>query len=144
MDEDQTPQQPSPEEGHVGPPDLILQAIVPPTDAPVEIRAAVAGVLARRDSIARPARTWEDITFAASAIALVQGTNERDQPDLQWVFALRADSPKLGEQVKSINGWRFAIGTRAFGDGTTRALWRASVHEALTTEPRRLPGLSAG
>ena len=140
MDDDQTPpQQPTGERAHVGPPDLILQAIVPPTDTPVEIRAAVASALAKRDAPGERAYAWEDVTFAASVIALVEGTNQRDQPDMQWVFALNADSPKLGEQVRSLSGWSCSVGSEAFADGSSRTLWRASVHESLTTAPRPWP-----
>jgi hypothetical protein len=128
MDDEQTP--------HVGPPELILQAIVPPTDAPVEIRAAVADALARRNPPGGPAHTWKDVSFAASAIALVEGTNQRDVPDTQWVFALSAQEPKVGQQVRSSGGWKLAIGARAFSDGTTRPLWRAVLFDSVRTEPR--------
>jgi len=106
MDDDQKP--------HVGPPDLILQAIVPPTDAPAEIRAAVADKLSRLD-LPGLTYTWEDIGFAASVIALVEGTNRRDLPDTQWVFALSAEEPKLGEQVHSAGSWASTI--QRFGNG---------------------------
>ena len=120
MDDDQKP--------HVGPPDLILQAIVPPTDAPVEIRAAVADALARRDSGAGPSYTWADVIFAASAIALVEGTNQRDVPDTQWVFALNAHSPKLGEQIHNTGTWASSISRGSH--------WRVSVMDTVTTAPR--------
>jgi hypothetical protein len=120
MDDDQKP--------HVGPPDLILQAIVPPTDAPAEIRAAVADALARRDTGPEPSYTWEDVIFAASAIALVEGTNQRDVPDTQWVFALNVDSPKLGEQIHNTGSW---------ASSTSRGShWCVNVMEAVTTAPR--------
>jgi len=134
MDDDQTP--------HTGPPDLILQAIVPPTDAPAEIRAAVADALARRGSPGGPAPTWEDVSFAASAIALIKGTNQRGTPDTQWVFALSAEQPKLGQQVHSNGSWQVAIGARAFSDGTTRPVWRAVVFDSVRTEPRTQPEAS--
>jgi hypothetical protein len=120
MDDDQKPD--------VGPPDLILQAIVPPTDAPAEIRAAVAEALTRRDTRAGPSYTWEDVIFAASAIALVEGTNQRDVPDTQWVFALNADSPKLGEQIHDTGSWASSISRGSH--------WRVSVMDAVTTAPR--------
>jgi hypothetical protein len=120
MDDDQKP--------HVGPPDLILQAIVPPTDAPAEIRAAVADALARRDTGPEPSYTWEDVIFAASAIALVEGTNQRDVPDTQWVFALNVDSPKLGEQIHNTGSW---------ASSTSRGShWCVNVMDAVTTAPR--------
>ena len=119
MDDDQKP--------HVGPPDLILQAIVPPTDAPAEIRAAVADKLARLD-LPGHAYTWEDVIFAASAIALVEGTNQRAVPDTQWVFALNADSPKLGEQIHNTGSWASSISHGSH--------WRVSVMDAVTTAPR--------
>jgi hypothetical protein len=122
--------------------DLILQAIVPPTDAPVEIRAAVANALARRDSSGAPTHTWEDVRFAASVIALVEGTNQRDVPDTQWVFALSAEEPKLGQQVHSSGGWNLAIGARAFSDGTSRPVWRAVLFDSVTTKTRTPPAAS--
>jgi hypothetical protein len=131
MDDDQKP--------HVGPPDLILQAIVPPTDAPTEIRAAVADTLARLDLPGERVYTWEDIGFAASAIALVEGTNQRAQPDTQWVFALSADSPKLGEQVQSEGSWASAPQSHSYSNGPGRLLWRVSVFDALRTVPRPRP-----
>jgi hypothetical protein len=107
--------------------DLILQAIVPPTDAPAEIRAAVADKLAHLDLPGRT-YTWEDISFAASAIALVEGTNQRDVPDTQWVFALNVDSPKLGEQIHNTGSWASSISGGSH--------WRVSVMDAVTTAPR--------
>jgi hypothetical protein len=109
--------------------DLILQAIVLPTDTPAEIRAAVADALAHREE--SPAHTWEDVVFAASAVALIEGTNQRDVPDTQWVFALGAREPKLGQQVHSGGSWSVEI------SGTTS--WRAVLFDAVTTEPRTQP-----
>lgn len=129
--------QPTPEErAHVGPPDLILQAIVPPTDAPAEIRAAVAGALARGLGPGDETLGWEDIHFAASAIALVEGTNQRAEPDTEWVFALSAEAPRLGEQIHSSGGWASAIQSHAYANGEGRLLWRISVFEAVRTQPR--------
>ena len=137
MDDDQKARVPSPEEqAHVGPPDLILQAIVPPTDAPAEIRAAVAQALARREPAAGPAHTWEDISFAASAIALVEGTNQRAEPDTHWVFALSADSPRLGQQVQNTGAWASTLVRETHGGGVSREQWRISVFDTLTTAPR--------
>jgi hypothetical protein len=137
MDDDQKAPVPSPEEqAHVGPPDLIVQAIVPPTDAPAEIRAAVADALARRGPAAGPAHTWEDISFAASAIALVEGTNQRAEPDMQWVFAIGADSPRLGERVQNTGAWASTIVRRCHGSGASREQWRISVFDTVTTAPR--------
>lgn len=121
----------------VEPPDLILQAIVPPTDAPAEIRAAVADALARRrERHADSGHGWEDVSFAASAVALIKGTGQRAIPDTQWVFAISADSPRLGERVRSAGGWSTAIGARSHADGTSRPLWRAVVFSQVTTTPR--------
>jgi hypothetical protein len=108
--------------------DLILQAIVMPTDAPAEARAAVAQALADRDTEGSPKHTWGDVSFAASAVALVEGTNQRDVPDTQWVFALSAQRPKLGEQLRSSGSWSVAISGPAH--------WRAVLFDAVTTEPR--------
>lgn len=128
MDDDQ--------KAHVGPPDLILQAIVPPTDAPAEIRAAVADALARRRADSGPVHTWEDISFAASAIALVEGTNQRAEPDTQWVFAVSADDARLGERVSSDGAWSAVVGAEAYSEGTGRPLWSAVLLDRLKTSPR--------
>jgi hypothetical protein len=139
-DDRQPPVPAAPEEqGHVGPPDLILQAIVPPTDAPAEIRAAVASALARGVGAGELSLGWEDIHFAASAIALVEGTNRRAEPDTEWVFALRAEAPRLGEQIHSSGDWASAIQSHAYAAGGGRLLWRISVFDALRTQPRRGP-----
>jgi hypothetical protein len=137
MDDDQKTSAASLEQqAHVGPPDLILQAIVPPTDAPLEIRAAVADALASHTPEGSATLTWEDIGFAASAIALIEGTSQRAEPDTQWVFALSADAPKLGEQVQAADGWSRSIRGYAYSNGSGRAAWQISVFEVLKTAPR--------
>lgn len=140
MDDDQQPS-PQPTEGQedVGPPDLILQAIVPPTDAPAEIRAAVANTLSGHERPGGRSYAWEDVSFAASAIALIEGTNQRAQPDTQWVFALSADSPKLGEQLRASGSWASTLHAQEVQHGTGRVLWRVSVFDAVTTSPRPSP-----
>jgi len=130
------------DQSKAGPPDLILQAIVPPNDAPAEIRAAVAHTLARPELTGDGTYSWEDVTFAASALALVKGTNRRAEPDTQWVFALRADSPRLGEQLQSSGGWKSSVRRHAARTGD-RELWRVSVFDAVTSAPRRTPTPSA-
>lgn len=144
MDDDRTPHEQSEEErAHVGPPDLILQAIVPPTDAPAEIRAAVTDTLARRRTVGERLYTWDDVTFAAAAIALVEGTNQRAQPDTQWVFAISADSPRLGEQLHASGNWASTIHSHSHSRGDDRVLWRVSVFDAVRTAPRSRPGTPA-
>ena len=118
------------------PPDLILQAIVPPTDAPAEIRAAVAQALSNRELTAAITYGWEDVSFAASALAFVAGTDQRAEPDTQWVFALAAQAPKLGEQIRSCGGWNSAIHASTHAAAGKRMVWRVSVFDALTTAPR--------
>lgn len=115
--------------------DLILQAIVPPTDAPAEIRAAVANTLMRAEVLGERGRTWEEVGFAASAIALVHGTNQRAEPDTQWVFALSAESPKLGEQLRASGSWACTVDSHPDLNGAGRVLWRVSVFDAVTTAP---------
>lgn len=115
--------------------DLILQAIVPPTDAPAEIRAAVANTLMRAEVAGERGCTWEDVSFAASAIALVPGTNQRAEPDTQWVFALSAESPKLGEQLHASGTWAWTLYSHPHLNGAGRVLWRVSVFDAVTTAP---------
>jgi hypothetical protein len=131
MDDDQN--------SRVGPPDLILQAIVMPTDAPAEIRAAVAHMLAHRDGEGSPKHKWEDVGFAASAIALVEGTNQRAEPHTQWVFALSAESPRPGEQIHSAGSWVSALHHNELGSGGGRLLWRVNVFDAVKTAPRPQP-----
>lgn len=124
------------ERDHVGPPDLILQAIIPPGDAPAEIRAAVADVLARHDGPPGPAFSWEDISFAASVIALVEGTNRRAEPDMQWVFARAADVPRIGEQLQNTGCWAGTLVRHAHGGAVGRVQWRVSVFDRVATAPR--------
>jgi hypothetical protein len=139
MDDPEASRRPDADQSRSGPPDLILQAIVPPTDAPAEIRAAVASMLARRELTGEGTYSWDDVTFAASALALVEGTNRRAEPDTQWVFALRADAPRLGQQLRSSGGWSGTIHRHA-ARAADRDLWRVSVFEALTTVPRGTRG----
>jgi hypothetical protein len=124
--------------------DLILQAIVPPTDAPAEIRAAVASTLASGEVVGDRTYSWEDVSFAASAIALVEGTNQRSQPDTQWVFALRAESPRLGEQLHASGSWAQTLYSHSQLNGTGRVLWRVSLFDAVTTSPRARPAAPGG
>jgi hypothetical protein len=140
MDADELTSSPSSQQrDHVGPPDLILQAIIPPTDAPAEIRAAVADALARRDAAAGSACRWEDVSFAASVVALVEGTNRRAEPDMQWAFALTADAPRLGEQLQNTGAWASTLVRDAHGSGVSRVPWRISVFDSVTTTPRQRP-----
>lgn len=125
-----------PEQTRVPPPDLILQAIVPPTDAPAEIRAAVAHVLSNRELTGTTSHGWQDVSFAASALAFAAGTDQRAEPDTQWVFALAAQAPKLGEQIRSCGGWSSSIHASTHASAGKRMLWRVSVFDALTTSPR--------
>lgn len=108
--------------------DLVLQAIVRPTDAPTEIRAAVADALAGREDATH---TWEDVSFAASAVALADGANALET---HWVFALRAEQVKLGQRVLDSGSWSVEI------SGPTH--WRARLYDAITTEPREQPAAS--
>ncbi len=131
----------SEEQDQITPPDLILQAIVPPTDAPAEIRAAVAAALARGVAPTDGGRhSWEDVSFAASALAFVEGTDQRAEPPIQWVFALNVEAPRLGQRVRSYGHWSSAVSPPAFSDGTGRTQWQAVLYESVRTEPRPRPG----
>ena len=142
---------------HVGPPDLILQEIIAPSDVPEDIRERFeAGVENRRDAVVPTADggfqlaapgpltgvRWADVTFAARALALIEGT---DQPDcdgygdpMQWVLALSADSPVLGEQIFSDGGFvSSSVRTRYATGEPPRRGERLSYFAAIRTEPRR-------
>lgn len=123
---------------HEGPPDLILQAIVPPNDAPAEIRAAVAEALTNR-SVTGESLSWEDVIFAGTALALIAGTDRRAEPDTEWVFALNAIAPRVGQQLHSCGGWNLTISRMALSGGESRPLWRITIHAAITSAPRGEP-----
>lgn len=138
MAEQQPPAGQRPQQPHEGPPDLILQAIVPPNDAPAEIRAAVTEALANR-SAAGDALTWEDVIFAGTALAFIAGTDRRADPDTEWVFALNVVAPKVGQQLHSCGDWGLTIARVALAGGESRPLWRIGIHAALTSAPRGEP-----
>lgn len=145
---------------HVGPPDLILQEIVAPSEVPEDIRRRFetsAGTGANRPvtivpiadgGVRVPApvgaadRTdWDDVTFAGRALALVEGTDRPDYDDyddaLVWVLALSADSPVVGEAI--VSGGEFATSSVQYryskGEPTRRGK-RVSFFGAIRTEPR--------
>jgi hypothetical protein len=145
---------------HVGPPDLILQEIVAPSEVPEDIRNRFEAIAARGANgpvtmmpivdggLRVPAplgaahRThWAEVTFAGRALALVDGTDEPDYDDyrdpLIWVFALSAESPVLGEAIVSSGGYANSSGQIRFSKGEpTRRGKRASFFAAIRTEPR--------
>ncbi len=150
---------------HVGPPDLILQEIVAPSEVPEEIRKRVERsfqpiedegvVMAEPLSGGRPGRApegwcgtaWSDATFAGRALALVEGMGQLDYDDygdpLVWIFALRAESPVLGEAIVSVGG--FASNQTFLSDGPAkRAGKRVSFFSAIRTEPRGMPNVHFG
>ena len=145
---------------HVGPPDLILQEVVAPSEVPEDIRkrfeivaasdvnAPAATVPIADGGLRAPARAgaarrpdWADVTFAGRALALVEGTNQPDDDDyddsLVWVFALSADSPAVGEAIVSVGGFARSSGETRFSEGEPpRRGKRASFFAAIRTEPR--------
>jgi len=128
---------------HVGPPDLILQEIVAPNEAPEDIRKRAADSvqnLAEKGERLRGA-TWADVTFAGRALALIEGTDQPDYDDYEdpliWVFALSAESPVLGEAIVSVGGFATSSSEIRFSKGeATRRGKRVSFFSAIRTEPR--------
>jgi hypothetical protein len=145
---------------HVGPPGLILQEIVAPSDVPEDIRKRLESIADRgahgpvtmlpiadgRLRVPAPLgalhRThWAEVTFAGRALALVEGTDQPGYDDsgdpLIWVFALRAESPVLGEAIVSSGGYSSSSGQIRFSNGEpTRKGTRVKFFAAIRTEPR--------
>ena len=131
---------------HVGPPDLILHEIVALSDVPDEIRR-------RGEALAASGRPGGGspgghITFAARALALVEGTNEPDYDDdgdaLVWVFALRAEAPVLGEAIIAEGGFAASSSEMRFSKGApVRYGKHVDFFSAIRTEPRKGPELTA-
>ncbi len=130
---------------HVGPPDLILQEIVTPSKVPEEFRKRVADSL---QSLSEKGGRWDgtswaDVTFAGRALALAEGTDQRDYDDYEdpliWVFALGAESPLLGEAIVSSGGFASSSSQIRFSKGEpTRRGKRLSFFAAIRTEPRNV------
>jgi hypothetical protein len=128
---------------HVGPPDLIIQEIVQPSEAPEDIRNRVAQsiqALADRDE-QWEGITWANVTFAARALALVEGTDKPDCDDdgdpLVWVFGLSAESPIPGETIVSIGGFASSSSQIRYSKNQpARRGNRVSFFSAIRTEPR--------
>lgn len=128
---------------HVGPPDLILQEIVAPNEAPEDVRERAADSVQNMAEAGECWRgiTWADVTFAGRALALVEGTNQPDYDgygdQLIWVFALSAESPVLGEAIVSVGGFASASSQTRFSKGEpTRRGKRLSFFAAIRTDPR--------
>lgn len=128
---------------HVGPPDLILQEIVAPSEVPKEFRKRVADSL---QTLAEKGERWHgtnwaDVTFAGRALALVEGTDRPDYDDYEdpriWVFALSAESPVLGEAIVSDGGFATSSLEIRYSRGeATRRGKRFSFFSAIRTEQR--------
>ena len=149
---------------HVGPPDLILQEIIAPSEVPEDLRKRVADSLqtlaekGENGSVtivpiadgglrvpaplgAAGRARWADVTFAGRALALAEGTNQPDYDDyddpLVWVFALSADSPVVGEAIVSGGGFASSSGQIRYSKGEpTRRGKRVSFFAAIRTKPR--------
>jgi hypothetical protein len=108
---------------HVGPPDLILQEIVAPGEAPDEIRNRVANSIQTIGDRGEgwEGITWGDVAFAGRALALVDGTDEPDYDDcgdpLVWIVALVAESPVIGEAIVSAGDYTSSLGQIRFSEG---------------------------
>ena len=142
---------------HIGPPDLILQEIVAPSEVPEDVRKRVetfaemeepgrvtmlrirSGALPGRQ-VADDRARWADVTFAGRALALVEGTGQPDYDDhddpLVWVLALRADSPVLGEAIVSVGGFATSSLELRNSNEPPRRGKRVSFFSAIRTEPR--------
>lgn len=147
---------------HVGPPDLILHEIVVPSEVPDEVRKRVEAMAdtseAAPDTVlltasgAFPVPTpagathrakWDDVTFAGRALALVEGTDQPDCDDygdpFQWVFALSANSPVVGEAIVSTGGFARSSRQTTYVKGEPpRRGKRVSFFAAIRTEPRNV------
>jgi hypothetical protein len=143
---------------HIGPPDLILQEIVAPSEVPEDVRKRVETfeetgergrvTIARIGTGALPLRQvadhrgqWADVTFAGRALALVEGTDQPDYDDyddpLVWVLALSADSPVLGEAIVPVGGVATSsLEIRNSKGGPPRQGKRVRFFSAIRTEPR--------
>ena len=145
---------------HVGPPDLILQEIVAPSQVPEDIRttfetiadAGANGAVTVPQIIdggrrvpaplgASSRADWANVTFAGRALALVEGTDQPHYDDyddsLVWVLALSADSPVIGEVIVSAGGFASSSGQIRYAKGEpTRRGKRVSFFAAIRTEPR--------
>ncbi|MHB8694291.1 MAG: hypothetical protein ACYDHH_23880 [Solirubrobacteraceae bacterium] len=153
---------------HIGPPDLILQEIIAPSEVPEDVRKRVETIAEKgergRVTIASPLTGgqqvaagevadhlahWADVTFAGRALALDEGTDQPDYDDyedpLVWVFALSADSPVLGEAIVSVGGFASSSSEIRFSKGEPpRRGKRVSLFSAIRTEPRGMPNVHFG
>lgn len=128
---------------HVGPPDLILQQIVAPSEVPEDLRKRVGDSF---QTLAEKCErwhgtTWADVTFAGRALALVEGTDQPDSDDYEdpliWVFALSAESPVLGEAIVSDGGFATCSSEIRLSKGEpTRRGKRVSFFSVIRTKPR--------
>ncbi len=144
---------------HVGPPDLILEEIVPLSEVPEDIRSrfevkpetgedVAATVLPLAEGgfrIPVPPHAagahWASVTFAARALALIEGTDQPDYDDYDdpfvWVFALSAEAPVTGEKIVSAGGFAGSSTQTEYQKGEApRRGKRASLFSAIRTEPR--------
>jgi hypothetical protein len=142
---------------HVGPPDLILQEIVAPSQVPEDIRKRIetvaengrvsplsiadGGFRVPAPSGAAHPVSWADVTFAGRALALIEGTDQPDYDDyddpFEWVLALSADSPVLGDPIVSAGGFAAAsLETRYVKGEPPRRGRRVSFFAAVRTQPR--------
>jgi hypothetical protein len=83
---------------------------------------------------------WAEVTFAGRALALVEGTDQRDYDDygdpLIWIFALGATSPVLGEVIVSSGSYANSGEIRFSNGEPTRRGKRLRFFAAIRTEPR--------
>jgi hypothetical protein len=153
---------------HIGPPDLILQEIVAPSEVPEDVRNLAETIaengergrvttVSPRDggrgvaagAVADHGARWADVTFAGRALALIEGTDQPDYDDyedpLVWVFALSADSPVLGEAIVSLGGFASSSSEIRFSKGEPpRRGKRVSFFSAIRTEPRGMRDVNFG
>ena len=124
---------------HVGPPDLILREIVALQDVPEAVRNRVETIAQR--GARRRGEIPANVTFAGRALAFVEGTDQMDYDDdgnpFVWIFALRADSPVLGEAIVSAGGFASSSSETRYSVGEPpQRSRRVSFFATIRTEPR--------
>ena len=152
---------------HVGPPDLILDEIIAPSEVPGDVRKRARTIVEKGEqglvtatgeedarefaagTVADHRARWVDVTFAGRALALVEGTDQPDYDDdgdpLVWVFALSADSPVLGEAIVSMGDFATSSSEIRFSKGEPpRRGKRVTFFSAIRTEPHGMRNVHSG
>lgn len=105
----------------------ILTSIVPVGALPGRLRAAVFRVLKEWGY------SWEDVTFAGTAVLPPGGWHLAPGSDEAWVLAITAASLTVGDELDSAGGRGAGIGLSAFSGGVIPVA-PATPHQALVYE----------